>query len=110
MIERTYFQILKITNGQGDDYTTICLLHYPCIKEHCKIIYLSIYSLIYLFIYSFIYLFIYLFACLYIYLFIYLFNYLLFIYLFIIYLKVDEHQIPKVMYKIGMYKVTIYTC
>ena len=42
MIERTYFQILKITNGQGDDYTTICLLHYPCIKEHCKIIYLSI--------------------------------------------------------------------
>ena len=58
----------------------------------------------------FIYLFIHLSIYLFIHLFIYLFNYLLFIYLFIIYLKVDEHQIPKVMYKIGMYKVTIYTC
>ena len=69
-------------------------------------IYLFIHLSIYLFIHLFIYLFIYLFVCLYI----YLFNYLLFIYLFIIYLKVGEHQIPKVMYKIGMYKVTIYTC
>ena len=26
---RTYTNILKITAGQGDDYTTCCLLFYP---------------------------------------------------------------------------------
>ena len=69
MRQRTCFQILKITNGQGDGYTTIFLLDYPYIKEHCKII------------------------C-----------------LFIYYLKVDKHKIHKIVYKIGMYKVKIYTC
>ena len=30
--------IQKITTGQGDDYTTGCLLDYPCFKEHYKLI------------------------------------------------------------------------
>ena len=28
----------KISNGQGDDYTTGCLLDYPCFKRNYKII------------------------------------------------------------------------
>ena len=35
---RTYDNIQKITTGQGDDYTTGCLLDYPCFKEHYKLI------------------------------------------------------------------------
>ena len=32
----TYVNILKITNDQGDDYTTGCQLDYPYFKEHYK--------------------------------------------------------------------------
>ena len=35
---RKYDNILKITIGQGDDYTTGCLLDYPCFKENYKLI------------------------------------------------------------------------
>ena len=28
----------KIATGQGDDYTTDCLLHYPYFKDNCKMI------------------------------------------------------------------------
>ena len=35
---RTNDNIQKITTGQGDDYTTGCLLDYPCFKEHYKLI------------------------------------------------------------------------
>ena len=31
---RTYESIQEITTGQGDDYTTGCLLHYNCFKKH----------------------------------------------------------------------------
>ena len=34
----TYGNIRKITNGQGDDYTTGCLLDYIQFKNHCKMI------------------------------------------------------------------------
>ena len=30
---RTYENIRKIALGQGDDYTTVCLLEYPCFKK-----------------------------------------------------------------------------
>ena len=32
---RTYNNIQKIAIGQGDDYTTGCILNYPCIKNYC---------------------------------------------------------------------------
>ena len=35
---RKYDNILKITIGQRDDYTTGCLLDYPCFKEYSKLI------------------------------------------------------------------------
>ena len=35
---RTYGNILKITIGQGDDYTIGCLLDYPYFKQHFKMI------------------------------------------------------------------------
>ena len=35
---RTYDNIKKIATGQGDDYTTDCLLDYPYFKEHSKMI------------------------------------------------------------------------
>ena len=35
---RTYDNIKKIATGQGDDYTTGCLLDYPYFKEHYKMI------------------------------------------------------------------------
>ena len=35
---RTYYNIQKITTGQGDDYTTGCLLHYLYFKEHFNMI------------------------------------------------------------------------
>ena len=35
---RTYDNIQKIATGQGDDYTTICLLDYNYLKEHHKLI------------------------------------------------------------------------
>ena len=35
---RTYDTIQKIAIGQGDDYTTGCLLDYPYFKEHYKMI------------------------------------------------------------------------
>ena len=35
---RTYDNILKITIGQEDDYTTGCLLDYPYFKENYKLI------------------------------------------------------------------------
>ena len=34
----TYENIRKIATGQGDDYTTGCLLDYPYFKGSCKII------------------------------------------------------------------------
>ena len=33
---RTYDNIRKISTGQGDDYTTGCLLDYNNFKEHYK--------------------------------------------------------------------------
>ena len=35
---RIYGNILKITIGQGDDYTIGCLLDYPYFKQHFKMI------------------------------------------------------------------------
>ena len=35
---KTFENIRKIATGQGDDYTTSCLLNYPCFKENYKII------------------------------------------------------------------------
>ena len=35
---RTYENIRKIATGQGDDYTTGCLLNYPYFKNHYKMI------------------------------------------------------------------------
>ena len=35
---KTYENIRKIDAGQGDDYTTDCLLDYPYFKDHYKII------------------------------------------------------------------------
>ena len=34
----TYENIRKIADGQGDDYTTGCLLDYPYFKDTCKMI------------------------------------------------------------------------
>ena len=34
----TYSNNKKIATGQGDNYTTGCLLDYPCFKEHYKLI------------------------------------------------------------------------
>ena len=35
---KTYENIRKIATGQGDDYTTGCLLHYSYFKENYKMI------------------------------------------------------------------------
>ena len=35
---RTYVNISKITNDQGDNYTTGFQLSYPCFKDHYKMI------------------------------------------------------------------------
>ena len=35
---KIYENIRKIATGQGDDYTTGCLLYYPYFKESCKMI------------------------------------------------------------------------
>ena len=35
---KTYENIQKITTGQGDDYTTGCLLDYNYFKKHYKMI------------------------------------------------------------------------
>ena len=35
---KTYENIRKIATGQGDDYTTGCLLDYSYFKENCKMI------------------------------------------------------------------------
>ena len=35
---KTYDNIRKIETGQGDDYTTRCLLDYPCFKNFYKLI------------------------------------------------------------------------
>ena len=35
---KTYENIRKIAAGQGDDYTTGCLLDYPYFKDHYKMI------------------------------------------------------------------------
>ena len=37
-IAKTYENIRKIVMGQGDDYTTGCLLDYSCFKENYKLI------------------------------------------------------------------------
>ena len=36
--EVTYENIRKITTGQGDDYTTSCLLDYIYFKKYCRMI------------------------------------------------------------------------
>ena len=35
---KTFENIRKIATGQGDDYTTSCLLNYPYFKDHYKTI------------------------------------------------------------------------
>ena len=35
---RTYDSIRKIKTGQGDDYTTVCILDYPYFKKYYKLI------------------------------------------------------------------------
>ena len=35
---KTYENIRKIATGQGDDYTTGCLLDYPYFKKYYKLI------------------------------------------------------------------------
>ena len=35
---KTYDNIRKIATGQGDDYTTVCLLDYPYLKNYYKLI------------------------------------------------------------------------
>ena len=35
---KTFHNIRKIAIGQGDDYTTECLLDYPCFKKYYKLI------------------------------------------------------------------------
>ena len=35
---KTYENIRKISTGQGDDYTTECLLDYPYFKKYYKLI------------------------------------------------------------------------
>ena len=37
-MNKTYENIRKIATGQGDDYTTGCLLDYPYFKDHYKMI------------------------------------------------------------------------
>ena len=37
-VTKTYEIIRKIVSGQGDDYTTGCLLHYSYFKDHYKMI------------------------------------------------------------------------
>ena len=34
----TYDNIRKTSTGQGDDYTTECLLDYPYFKKYCELI------------------------------------------------------------------------
>ena len=36
--KRTYDNVRKIATGQGDDYTTGCLLNYPYFKDHYNMI------------------------------------------------------------------------
>ena len=38
MIKKTYENIRKIATGQGDDYTTSCLLDYAYFKDYYKMI------------------------------------------------------------------------
>ena len=35
---RTCYNIWKIATGQGDDYTTTCLLNFPYFERYCKLI------------------------------------------------------------------------
>ena len=36
--KQNYDSIWKIATGQGDNYTTGCLLDYNCFKNYCKMI------------------------------------------------------------------------
>ena len=36
--KQNYDSICKIATGQGDNYTTGCLLDYNCFKNYCKMI------------------------------------------------------------------------
>ena len=38
MIVKTYSSIRKVPTGQGDDYTTGCLLDYNLLKSHFKMV------------------------------------------------------------------------
>ena len=35
---KTFDVIRKIATGQGDDYATGCLIDFPYLKEHCKVL------------------------------------------------------------------------
>ena len=39
---RTYYNIRKIATGQGDDYTTGCLLNYNYLNKHYKMLAIDI--------------------------------------------------------------------
>ena len=41
-VNKTYENIRKIASGQGDDYTTGCLLDYSYFKDHYKMIVLDL--------------------------------------------------------------------
>ena len=41
-MSKTYENIRKIATGNGNDYTTGCLLDYPCFKENYKMIAIDI--------------------------------------------------------------------
>ena len=41
---KTYDTIRKIETGQGDDYTTGCLLDYPYFKAHYKLVEIDLLS------------------------------------------------------------------
>ena len=41
-MSKTYEKIRKIATGKGNDYTTGCLLDYPCFKENYKMIALDL--------------------------------------------------------------------
>ena len=38
---KTYDNARKIATGQGDDYTTECLLDHPYFEKHCKALHMT---------------------------------------------------------------------
>ena len=35
---KQYDEVRKVSTGEGDDYTTVCLLHYAFFKDHYRLI------------------------------------------------------------------------